>query len=42
MPPFNHRGRRGIRYSPTAEDLLFIDEEKLGDTGNRNPSNQTA
>ena len=26
VPPFNHRGRRGSRYVPTAEDLLFLDE----------------
>ena len=26
VPPFNHRGRRGKRYVPTAEDLLFLNE----------------
>ena len=26
VAPFNHRGRRGSRYVPTAEDLLFLDE----------------
>ena len=36
IPPFNHRGRRGTRYIPTSEDLLFRDEEKLRD---RNFSN---
>ena len=25
-PPSNHRGRRGIRYVPTAEDLFNLDE----------------
>ncbi len=25
-PPSNHRGRRGIRYVPTAEDLYNLDE----------------
>ena len=28
VPPSSHRGRRGKRYIPTAEDLLFIEEEK--------------
>lgn len=28
VPPSSYRGRRGIRYIPTAEDLLFIEEEK--------------
>ena len=28
IPPLSHRGRRGKRYVPTAEDLLFIEEEK--------------
>ena len=26
VPPFSHRGRRGKKYVPTAEDLLFLDE----------------
>jgi hypothetical protein len=41
VPPSSHRGRRGIRYIPTAEDLLFMDQEKqpLGDREDRNQSN---
>ena len=26
-PPSNHRGRRGIRYVPTGEDLYNLDEK---------------
>ena len=25
-PPFSQRGRRGNKYIPTAEDLLFLDK----------------